>query len=180
MHHQVALGRRAGPEAHVDPGNGRAGGDSPQFGPCWRRSACPCRAGSAACPTRLGGALVSAYAPCKDRVQLRRRHSAAPSRDKAAQARDRQKLGFRGGRPSHSNLVGYREEAMPSVGKRSAFAPSMFRTGALPDVPFGGTGRSAVREGPSRSRQHISFQGRNRSIRPSGLNGYGRSVHRCG
>lgn len=68
---------------------------------CWRRSACPAsgRAGHAFAPT----------ASRKNRAYLRRRGICCTIPDKADQARNRQKLGSRGGRPPCFDPLDYRE-----------------------------------------------------------------------
>ncbi|MFJ9007624.1 transposase [Streptomyces canus] len=50
-----------------------------------------------------------AYASRRNRSYLRRRGIRCTIPDKAAQARDRQKLGSRGGRPPHFDPADYRE-----------------------------------------------------------------------
>ncbi|MET9478593.1 transposase [Streptomyces sp. NPDC002922] len=84
-------------------------GDSAQFEPCWRRSACPRsgRAGRASVPIVCG--RTRRTPPTGSDAYLRRRGIRCTIRDKADQARNRQKLGSRGGRPPRFDPADYRE-----------------------------------------------------------------------
>ncbi|WKV70060.1 transposase [Streptomyces sp. PCS3-D2] len=77
--------------------------------PCWSRSACPTsgRAGHASAP--IGCGPDNAYASRKNRACLRRHGSRCTIPDKADQARNRRRLGSRGGRPPRFDPVDYRE-----------------------------------------------------------------------
>ncbi|WP_331753743.1 IS5 family transposase [Streptomyces sp. NBC_00826] len=84
-------------------------GDSPQFEPVLARFACPAsgRAGPRVRPDRVRA--DKAYASRKNRAYLRRRRIRCTIPDKADQARNRQKLGSRGGRPPKFDKTDYRE-----------------------------------------------------------------------
>lgn len=64
--------------------------------------------GSATCPSLSGGCRQGVRLP-KARAYLRRRAIRCTIPDKADQARDRRKLGSRGGRPPHFDPADYRQ-----------------------------------------------------------------------
>ncbi|WP_437024014.1 IS5 family transposase [Streptomyces sp. enrichment culture] len=107
-HHQAAPGRRAGPEAHVDRAYG---------GTARRLAAVRIRVGEGP-RARIGPGRPrvrpirvradKAYTSRKNRAYPRRRGIRCTISDTADQARNRQKLGSRGGRPPHFNPVDYR------------------------------------------------------------------------
>lgn len=76
---------------------------------CWRRCACPAsvRVGRVFPPDRVRA--DKAYASRRNRAYLRRRGICCTIPDKADQARNRRKLGSRGGRPPRFDPIDYRE-----------------------------------------------------------------------
>lgn len=84
-------------------------GDSPQFEPVLEKVRVP-RLGPGRPRVRPDRVRADkAYASRRNRAYLRRRRIRCTIPDKADQARNRQKLGSRGGRPPHLDRVDYRE-----------------------------------------------------------------------
>lgn len=84
-------------------------GNSPQFEPVLRKVRVP-RIGAGRPRVRPDRVRAdNAYASRKNRAYLRRRGIRCTISDKVDQARNRQKLGSRGGRPPHFDPVDYRE-----------------------------------------------------------------------
>ncbi|WP_432086404.1 IS5 family transposase [Streptomyces sp. bgisy095] len=84
-------------------------GDSPQFEPVLEKVCVP-RIGPGRPRVRPNRVRADkTYASCKNRAYLRRRGIHCTIPDKADQARNRQKLGSRGGRPPRFDAVDYRE-----------------------------------------------------------------------
>lgn len=110
VHHQAAPGRRAGPKANVGRDHGRA---------ARRLSAVRIRTGEGPRAPHRAWPLPrvrphrvradKAYASRRNRAYLRRRGIRCTIPDKADQARNRRKLGSRGGRPPLFDSVDYRE-----------------------------------------------------------------------
>ncbi|MDH6130610.1 transposase [Kitasatospora sp. GP82] len=87
------------PRAHVDRGHGGAARGLPQFEPVLEKVRVP-RVGPGRPRTRPDRVRADkAYASRKNRAYLRRRGIRCTIPDKADQARNREKLGSRGGRP---------------------------------------------------------------------------------
>lgn len=84
-------------------------GDSPQFEPALKKVRVP-RIGPGRPRVRVDRARADkAYASRRNRAYLRRRGIRCTIPDKADQARNRRKLGARGGRPPRFDPVDYRE-----------------------------------------------------------------------
>ncbi|MGW8359125.1 IS5 family transposase [Streptomyces wedmorensis] len=98
----------------------RAGqrGDSPQFEPALEKLRVP-RIGPGRPPVRPDRVRADkAYASRKNRAYLRRRGVRCTIPDKAGQARNRRKLGSRGGRPPRFDPVDYRKRHAVECGIR--------------------------------------------------------------
>ncbi|GGT84226.1 hypothetical protein GCM10010272_30920 [Streptomyces lateritius] len=94
----------------------RQRGDSPQFEPVLEKIRVP-RIGPGRTRVRPDRMRADkAYASRKNRAYLRRRRIRCTIPDKADQARNRQKLGSRGGRPPHFDPVDYRERHADECG----------------------------------------------------------------
>ncbi|MER5307250.1 transposase [Streptomyces sp. NPDC002773] len=109
VHHQAALGRRAGQKPMSIVVTAGQRGDSPQFEPVLEKVRVP-RLGPGRPRVRPDRVRADkAYASRNNRAYPRRRGIRRTIPDKADQARNRHKRGSRGGRPPQFDPVDYRK-----------------------------------------------------------------------